>query len=148
MFFRTHSFYVPHLSHPFVLFLSSFLFPRIKFALSPGFSSLSHSHLRLTHREPQFSLLCHRHNAVSQLVQSLKSKLTRIHPAAAAEHQPPVGVGGSSLGRGVVDPRGAGESAFIEIRTDTCLVVVRKNWHGSRRLFIFLMALVNILLLT
>jgi len=28
---------------------------------------------------------------------------------------------------GVVDPRGAGGSAFIEIRTDTCLVVVRRT---------------------
>lgn len=28
---------------------------------------------------------------------------------------------------GIVDPRGAGGSAFIEIRTDTCLVVVRRT---------------------
>lgn len=42
----------------------------------------------------------------------------------------------------------AGGSAFSEIRTETCLVVVRRTWHGSQRLFIFLMALVNILLLT
>jgi len=69
-----------------------------------------------------------------------------IHPAAVAPRGWWVVV--SSGTRGVVDPRGAGQSAFIEIRTDTCRVVVRRTWHGSRSLFIFLMALVNILLLT